>query len=362
MEQTPKTRKNNGVIVTNKEQIQSYIFTTAKYDFNVYEKRLLYRLVEMAQCETQGLHFPDDCRRIDHNLWGKVLITLPVASLLSSEEDKNYAKAKKALDSLSEKKFYYEDNKVWEKLCIIVSPKIQKYKNTMTFEIEPRIWDVILDFSKGFRKYELVTAMNFKSVYSMRFYELMSGQETKLTYSLESLKEMFQVQNKYKLTADFLRYVIEPAKKELDESSPYSFEWSVNKEGRKITSINFYPVFKEERRDPALVKNEQNQQLALSWDLNGQVVRYLTDSIGFTKIELKNNKDLIIEAQTNIPDILAELALLKGKSREKANPKGWIINALKGKLKDLRGESVQDLDRPTAPPMADFSKILKKVN
>ena len=35
-----------------------------------------------------------------------------------------------------------------------------------------------------------------------------------------------------------------------------------------------------------------------------------------------------------ITDLIGELALLNGKSREKNNPKGWIINALKGKIKD----------------------------
>ena len=54
-----KQQKNNSVTVVNKDQIQSYIMTTAKYDFSVYEKRILYRIVEMAQGELQGLH-PSD--------------------------------------------------------------------------------------------------------------------------------------------------------------------------------------------------------------------------------------------------------------------------------------------------------------
>ena len=49
MERT-KQKKNNGVVVRNKDQIQSYIMTTAKYDFNVYEKRILYRLVACRTC------------------------------------------------------------------------------------------------------------------------------------------------------------------------------------------------------------------------------------------------------------------------------------------------------------------------
>jgi len=38
----------------NKDVIQSYILTTAKYDFSVYEKRILYRLVELNQHLLEG--------------------------------------------------------------------------------------------------------------------------------------------------------------------------------------------------------------------------------------------------------------------------------------------------------------------
>lgn len=329
-----KQRKNNGIIVRNKDQIQSYIMTTAKYDFNVYEKRILYRLVELAQCEIQGLKFPQDCRKIEHTLWGNLVVTLPIASILSGEDDNNYTKAKKALVALSQKYFEYEDERTWEKINIIVLPKIQKYKSTFTFQIDPKIWNCCLDFTKGFRKYELVTAMNFKSVYSMRFYELLSGQKSKLIYTLEQLKEMFQVTDKYKLTADFVRKVIEPAKRELDECSPYSFEWSPKKDGKKIVGFNFYPVFKPENRDSELYKQELQRQTTLSWDLNKQVIDYLKNSLGFSDKEIKNNRDTFIAAQIELSDIIGELSQLKGKSRDKKNPKGWIINSIKGKIND----------------------------
>lgn len=67
----------------------------------------------------------------------------------------------------------------------------------------------------------------------MRFYELMSGQTQPLFVSLEGsdgLRERFCLQGKYERVNDFKRYVIDAAKKELDESSPYSF---VAKEERK---------------------------------------------------------------------------------------------------------------------------------
>lgn len=72
-----------------------------------------------------------------------------------------------------------------------------------------------------------------------------------------------------------------------------------------------------------------------------EVRSYLKNSIEFSDKEIKNNLDLFISAQTLLPDLLNELAILKGKSREKKNPKGYIINAIKGKLKIERNfESV----------------------
>lgn len=39
---------------TNKDLIQSYILTTAEYDFSVQEKRILYRIVEQNQHLIEG--------------------------------------------------------------------------------------------------------------------------------------------------------------------------------------------------------------------------------------------------------------------------------------------------------------------
>lgn len=54
------------VKITNKDVIQSYLMTVSKYDFSVYEKRILYRLVEAMQCELEGKNYIQDCesRRI----------------------------------------------------------------------------------------------------------------------------------------------------------------------------------------------------------------------------------------------------------------------------------------------------------
>lgn len=319
-------------LANNKDVLQSYILTAAKYDFSVYEKRIIYRLVELAQCEINGIDFRKDCRKIEHDLFGLVNITLPIRDLLNNEEDKNYTRIKDALLKIKDKSFEYEDEEIWQSISIIAFPDIKKRASTVSFTIHPKIWDCILDFSKGFRKYELVTAMNFKSVYSMRFYELLSGQKTKLIYSIEQLKEMFCVTDKYKLTADFIRKVIEPAKKELDEKSPYSFEWSANKEGRKITSLNFYPVFKPEHRDSDLERKDLQKQISPSWDLSKNALDYLRNGFLFTPAEIKQNIDLFKKAQSEIQDFIYFMSQVKPRANRAKNPKGYLINSIKKEL------------------------------
>lgn len=43
-------------IKENKQVFQSYVLTAAKYDFTAYEKRIMYRLIEMAQRKSKALN------------------------------------------------------------------------------------------------------------------------------------------------------------------------------------------------------------------------------------------------------------------------------------------------------------------
>lgn len=50
-------------IINNKQVFQSYVLTTAKYDFSPYEKRIMYRLIELAQKEIEGIKLKDNLRK-----------------------------------------------------------------------------------------------------------------------------------------------------------------------------------------------------------------------------------------------------------------------------------------------------------
>jgi len=311
----------------NKDIIQSYILTTAKYDFSVYEKRILYRLVELNQHLLEGKQLNKDYR-IESNIYGDKTYTIPISAFLKEGDSSNHKEVKKALEALRRKELTYEDDEIWASLTIIALPKIKKYNDTVTFTVDNMINNALMNFSKGFKKFELQTAMQFDSTYAMRFYELLSNQKTPITYTIERLKEMFQITDKYSLVSMFQKRVLDVAKKELDKCSPYTFDYKMNKVGRKFTSVTFFPKFQPKFRDNSLEKNELQKQISLSWDLPKEVTDYLIHNFEFTKDGIKNNIDLFKQAHEQL-DLISFLAGIKGKVRTSKNPQGYIIGALK---------------------------------
>ena len=314
----------------NKDIIQSYIITTAKYDFSVYEKRILYRIVEMNQELLEGKTL-DASFKVSEDLFGDREYIMPVSAFLKENDTTNYKEVKKAFLSLRNKVIEYEDERTWRPIGIVERPKIDKYEGYVTFTIDRLIYNALLDFSKGYKKYELVTAMQFERVYAMRFYELMSNQKDPIEFKIDKLKEIFGITDKYKLNADFFKRVIDVAKKELDEKSPYSFDYEPKKRGRAFYSILFFPKYIPKNRDSDLERKNLQKQVSLSWDLPRNIVDYLKHNFEFTTDGIKNNIDLFKSAHEQL-DLIQFLAGIKGKVRESSNPQGYVIGAIRKQI------------------------------
>lgn len=324
--------KYKAMKINNKDIIQSYILTAARYDWSVYEKRILYRLVEACQYQLEGKKL-DEGYCMDKSLFGDYIVTMPTGAFLKDEKDEHHTAVKAALTSLRNKTIEYEDDKVWKLIGIIEKPVLEK-RGFVTFELQPEIYEAILNFSKGFRKIELATAMSFDSVYTMRFYELLSGKTTPIVYKLADLKIMFKLETKYKLTADFLKRVVHVAKLELAEKAPFSFTYEALSDAgsKKTTRLKFYPYAIAANRDVKLETKVLQGKTNLTWMLSKLVVDYLMQNYYFTKDEIRNNLDLLTEAAKAF-DLLLFISQKVRMASGKAKPKGWIINAIKSELK-----------------------------
>ena len=319
---------------SSRHVVQSYVFTTAVYDFNVYEKRVIYNLVKLAQSQIEGVKLSDNLYRIDHAYRDYLMVELPISDFLIDGNDKNHARVKSALKSLHQKTFTYQDEGSWECFSIIANPKIRLRSSKVSFIVDSRVWDVLLDFSRGFSRYDLEVAFNLETSYSMRFYELLAGQKEPIAYTIDFLRKEFLLEGKYKLNKDFIRRVVDSAKNELDEKSPVTFTYRPLKEGRKITRLMFYPVRQEAKQPHDAFIKEAIRKYGSAPILSSDERRMLKE-IGFSERGIRNNLQLLLECKKNL-DFIYELAIIAGKCRDKNNPCGWCIKTLEGKLADIR--------------------------
>ena len=332
--------------IISKEVVESYIFSTVRHDFGIYSERLLLRLVELAQREIRGLDFKGGTSigKVEIGEWGDAEVIIPVKDILSGDDDKNYSKAKAAVRNLMGRFLEYEDDQKYRATQILNEVDVDKVAGKMVIRVNRNIWRAMLDFSKGFRKYELETAVKLRGKYSLRIYKLVSKQSEPITYSISDLRQMWGLTEKYKKVDDFVKNTIVSAKEELDRVSPYSFDYVLNaaksaevNKGRKgrpaITSVTFFPV----RRMANQSTDALRKQVDPSMLLDREFYLLLKNKFGFDAQGIKANITLFDTAQKECDDVLDFLYGIAPAALRAANVQGYVINSIRKHLKEKLG-------------------------
>ena len=337
--------KSENKEVISKEVVESYIFSTVRHDFGIYSERLLLRLVELAQREIRGLDFKggSSIGKVEIGEWGDAEVIISVKDILSGEDDKNYSKAKTAVRNLMGRFLEYEDNEKYRATQILNEVDVDKIAGKMIIRVNRNVWRAMLDFSKGFRKYELETAVKLRGKYSLRIYKLISKQTDPITYSIQDLRQMWGLVDKYKKVDDFVKNTIVNAKEELDRVSPYSFDYILNaaksadvNKGRKgrpaITSVTFFPIHHLKNESADAMRKQVDPSIMLDY----QFYQMLKNKFEFDAQGIKANITLFDTAQKEC-DILEFLDGIAPAALRATNVQGYVVNAIRKHLKERFG-------------------------
>ncbi len=331
--------------IISKEIVESYIFSTVRHDFGIYSERLLLRLVELAQREIRGLDFKGGTSigKVEIGEWGDAEVIIPVKDILSGDDDKNYTKAKAAVRNLMGRFLEYEDDQKYKATQILNEVDVDKVAGKMVIRVNRNIWRAMLDFSKGFRKYELETAVKLRGKYSLRIYKLVSKQTDPITYTITDLRKMWGLTDKYKKVDDFIKNTVVSAKEELDRVSPYSFDFVLNaaksaevnkaRKGRPaITSVTFFPVHRMANETTDAVRKQVDPSMLLDYEF----YMMLKNKFDFDPQGIKANITLFDTAQKEC-DILEFMDSIAPAALRAANIQGYVINAIRKHLKEKFG-------------------------
>lgn len=338
---------------TNVNVFQSYILTTSHYRFSADEKRILYRLVEIAQEEIKGIKIKDHLYRVYkqphlfENEFDEELFEFPISSFFADGNGTNhYDRIKCAFRALANKTIEWDDVEegIWRLSHIISKVEIRRNSGVVWFSVSKWFWTSILDFTKGYRKYELLTAMKLKSPYSMRFYELMAGQKKPYTLTVEQMREMFALDGKYVRPSSIMERVIRPAKEELDACAPYSFDVVAERSGTgktsPITAFKFIPVFREENQDAEIMRKEHTaKETTRNTFGNSEIYDLFSNVYGYSYKEISSLKQIVNRAidvmgKSVFIDFLKSIK--DDYNYQKAEePQKYLVGMIKNKTKDV---------------------------
>lgn len=329
----------------NKDLIESYKLTTIRDRIGIYGQRLILRLVEYATAEgaTQGLDFKTgkDIRKVEitEDLFYK-RITMPLEYITGDSD--NRSKPRASIKALMQEIIEAEDEDGdWFAFPFLSFAQVKQ--GNLTVEVRKELWQVFMDFRKGFRRFELQAALQLKSTYSLRLYKLMSEQHdiNYLDFQLDELKKMLGVGSKYPLPKDFFKRVIDPAKEELDRVAPWSFSYSPLTSRKQaggraaIVGVRFFPHYQPEHRDPDLAFKQTRLKYSeiTAPGLNQAQRNILIHKFGFTQKGINNNQELFDAAlkYLDLTAFLLELAPRVSTLRPKNTP-GYVTNAIKMEL------------------------------
>lgn len=303
---------------------QSWILSVAKTSLTLYEQRILVRIVEHGQVVLSGLFLQEHLERIPHTFKHEQ-VAFPVSELLT-EGTKHYEQVYAAAEQLSKRRVEYwnTDKSKWAFSNIIFDVKCGD--GVLSFYVSNTFWDVLFDFTKGFSWYDLKIALSLPTAYSIKLYMMLNGQKGCMEVPVNKLKAMLGCSDCYKQTADFIKKVIEPSKKVLDEAGGNSFTYHRVKKGQKVIALQFFPVIKQKM-------NHQPADKHTFWAamVPKEIKIQLITMAGFTSKELAAHEELV-GLLSERSDACEMLSGIIHRSYGKERRKGYIIAALRGEL------------------------------
>ena len=303
---------------------QSWILSVAKTSLTLYEQRILVRIVEHGQVVLSGLFLQEHLEHIPHTFKHEQ-VAFPVNEILT-EGTKHYEQVYAAAEQLSKRRveFWNADKTRWAFSNIIFD--VRCGDGVLSFYVSNTFWDVLFDFTMGFSWYDLKIALTLPTAYAIKLYMILNGQKSCKEYSINQLKECLGCASCYSQTADFIKKVIEPSRKALDEAGGNSFTYHRVKKGQKVVALQFFPVIKQKmNHQPA------NKHTFWAAMVPKEIKIQLITQAGFTSKELSAHEELIglLSERTDACELLSGII---NRARVKERSKGYIIAALRGEL------------------------------
>lgn len=316
------------------EIVQSFIYSVARVKLSLYEQRILLKVIEHAQVVLKGKLIKNMLFRMEHDL-DNVKIELPVRYVLS-DGSQHYEQVKEAARSLMSRNFEFWDTatKAWYSSPLIYNVAYVQGSGILSFYVSKMLFDVALDFTRGFCRYDLETALTLSNPHAVRLYALLSNQAHPIIYPILDLKKMFGVEDKYKQTRDFIKKIIDPSKIALDNAGCNTFTYTKIYDKNAVKALQFVPIKKHKETASELAAKVSMKRL-----VDNEILVVMISYMGFTTKELSAHKVLLNDF-CKLPFAQDQIYAIERRFRKKKKSKGYVIAAIRDEVNSWK--TIQD--------------------
>jgi plasmid replication initiation protein len=318
--------------------------TEARYSLTVNEQRIVLFMIAQIQPE-------------DEELQEYAINIGDFAKLLGIKNKNIYADTKNLLHGLLSKVLYIPNDNGYLMTNWVSSAEYKDDEGVVLLSFDKKLKPYLLMLKEQFTKYKLFTVTQFHSSYAIRIYMLLKQYMAigVREFELEDFRKRLNLENKYPRFADFRRWVIDAAKKELSKKdkagnyiSDLNFELETITRSRKITRLRFiiHPQATSTQIELPLTIEEPAPAIILEYEAFG-IDRTLT----LTELEKQGEKAL--------QDCL-ELFKAKLENTKLKNPSGYLLGMLtKGAGKKTKAQQLEE-ERQQKKQAAERQQYLEK--
>ena len=311
---------------------ESYIMAISKAHLTTYEARLLLMAINSGQVLLKNRTLSHEHGVLQHS-FNMVELVVPIRDI-TTDKGQHYEHVIRAAQELTRKNFTWRDDLGANKGHWVTFPWILRAEHiaksgSVKLILDKRFYDALYNFTFGYCKFDLERALKFKTAAAARLYPLINTQRHAITYPIDAMKEWLGVADKYQRGNDFVKRIIEPAKKEMDASEGNTFTYTLRRGlNNKITHITITTLWRA-------TEAEKNASVgAMKEWLGRDLMLLLLHHGGFTSMQVQRNKK-VLERFADVPDAVDRLCdiVTRARKRRPANLQGYIINAIKDELK-----------------------------
>ena len=268
--------KNNNLKV-----FQSNTYTMSKQTFNLNEKRVMqFIIAKIKPTDTEFKRY-------------EIPIT-EIADMAKISTKNMYSFAKTLMVDMVTKFILLQDEEKQRLKAFNYFTELEYQSGVLTVELNKNIHQLFLNIKKNkthFTAYELTEFMTLSSTHAQRIYEILKqyskSKQREREIPLIELRELLNVENKYKLYSDFRKRILDFSKEHIEKNTNLRFKWEgITKRGRKVVVIRFHEIHEAGKESPTQLQEISMLENYIDMEIyNEEFNTYLTIK------EIKKNKD-----------------------------------------------------------------------